>query len=134
MQNYTLPTIRAEIAIDRKQPDQAIEILKRALPYEYAMDSYADLQPAYVRGLAYLELKDGNKAAAEFGKVIDNPGIVTNSIIGSLSYVQLSRAEEMSGDHDAARTHYQDFLALWKDADPDIPIYKQAKAEYAKLK
>ena len=133
MQNYTLPTIRAAIAIDRKQPDQAIEMLKRALPYEYAMDSYADLQPAYVRGLAYLELKDGNKAAAEFEKVIDNPGIVTNSIIGSLSYVQLARAEQMSGDHDAARTHYQDFLALWKSADPDIPIYKQAKAEYAKL-
>ena len=134
MQNYTLPTIRAAIAIDRKQPGQAVEMLKRALPYEYAMDSYADLQPAYVRGLAYLELKDGNKAAAEFEKVIDNPGIVTNSIIGSLSYVQLARAEEMSGDHDAARTHYQDFLALWKNADPDIPIYKQAKAEYAKLK
>ena len=134
MQNYTLPTIRAEIAINRKQPGQAVEMLKRALPYEYAMDSYADLQPAYVRGLAYLELKDGNKAAAEFEKVIDNPGIVTNSIIGSLSYVQLARVEEMSGDHDAARTHYQDFLALWKNADPDIPIYKQAKAEYAKLK
>ncbi len=134
MQNYTLPTIRAAIAIDRKQPDRAVEMLKRALPYEYAMDSYADLQPAYVRGLAYLELKDGNKAAAEFEKVIDNPGIVTNSIIGSLSYVQLARAEEMSGDHDAARTHYQDFLALWKDADPDVPIYKKAKAEYAKLK
>ncbi len=134
MQNYTLPTIRAAIAINRKKPDQAVAMLNRALPYEYAMDSYANLQPAYVRGLAYLELKDGSKAAAEFEKVIDNPGIVTNSIIGSLSYLQLARAEAMAGDMDAARTRYQDFLALWKAADPDIPILKQAKAEYAKLK
>ncbi len=134
MQNYTLPTIRAVIAINRKRPDQAIEMLKRALPYEYAMDSYANLQPAYVRGLAYLKLKDGNRAAAEFEKVIDNPGIVTNSIIGSLSLLQLARAEAMTGDMDAARTRYQDFLALWKDADPDVPILKQAKAEYARLK
>jgi serine/threonine protein kinase/tetratricopeptide (TPR) repeat protein len=134
MQNYTLPTIRAAIAINRKHPADAVELLKAALPYEFAMDSYADLQPAYVRGLAYLELKDGNKATAEFQKVIDNPGIVINSVIGALSYVQLSRAEVLTGDRDAARTHYQDFLALWKDADPDIPIYKQAKAEYAKLK
>lgn len=134
MQNYTLPTVRAAIEIDRKHPRKAVELLQAAQPYELAMASYADLHPAYVRGLAYLELKDGKKAANEFQKVIDDPGLVVDSIIGSLSYVQLARAEAIIGDDDAARTHYQDFLALWKDADPDNPIYKQAKAEYAKLK
>jgi len=134
VQNYTLPTIRAAVEIDNRNPAKAIELLERARPYEMAMASLADLHPAYVRGLAYLELRNGEKAADEFQKVIDNPGLVANSIIGALSYVQLARAEAMSGDLDAARTHYQDFLALWKDADPDTPILKQAKAEYAKLK
>jgi tetratricopeptide (TPR) repeat protein len=134
VQNYTLPTVRAMIEINKKNPAKAIESLEAAQPYELAMASYADLHPAYVRGLAYLKLKDGKKASAEFQKVLDNPGIVVNSIIGALSYVQLARAEEMMGDRDAARTHYQDFLALWKGADPDIPIYRQAKAEYAGLR
>jgi tetratricopeptide (TPR) repeat protein len=134
VQNYTLPTIRAAIEIAKKHPARAVELLQPALPYEMAMASYADLHPAYLRGLAYLELKDGNRAAIEFQKVIDNPGLVVASIIGSLSYLQLARAEVITGDRDAARTHYQDFLALWKDADPDVPIYQEAKAEYARLK
>ena len=134
VQNYTLPTIRAAIEIDNHHPAKAIELLEVARPYEMAMASYADLHPAYVRGLAYLQMRDGEKAADEFQKVLDNPGVVVSSIIGALSYVQLARAEAMTGDTDAARTHYQDFLALWKDADPDSPILKQAKAEYAKLK
>ena len=133
VQNYTLPTIRGMIEINRNRPDKAVEILEPARKYELAMASYADLQPAYVRGLAYLELKDGPKAAAEFQKVLDNPGLVVNSIIGALSYLQLARAEKMSGDFDAARTHYQDFLALWKDADPNVTVLHQAKAEYAAL-
>jgi eukaryotic-like serine/threonine-protein kinase len=133
VQNYTLPTIRAAIEIDRNNPARAIDLLERARPYELAMESYADLRPAYVRGLAYLKLKDGKKAAEEFREVIENPGIVVNSVIGALSYLQLARAEAITGDRDAARTHYQDFLALWKDADPDIPVLKQAKAEYARL-
>ena len=133
VQNYTLPTIRAMIEINQKHPEKAVEVLEPARKYELAMASYADLHPAYVRGLAYLQLKDGVKAAAEFQKLLDNPGIVVNSVIGALSYLQLARAEQMSGDVDAARTHYQDFLALWKDADPNIPVLQQAKAEYAAM-
>jgi len=134
MQNYTLPTIRGMIEIKKGDPRKAIEMLEAARPYELAMASYADLRPAYVRGLAYLQLRDGAKATDEFQKIVDDPGLVVNSIIGSLSFLQLARAEQIAGDHDPSRTHYQDFLALWKDADPDIPIYKQAKAEYARVK
>ena len=133
-QNYSLPSIRGVIEIDRGNPAKAVEMLKPALKYELATGSFADLRPAYVRGLAFLQLRQGREAAAEFQKLIDNPGTVLNAISGSLSYLQLARAEAMSGDRDAARTHYQDFLALWKDADPDIPIYQRAKAEYARLK
>ena len=134
VQNYTLPTIAGAIEIDRKHPAKAIEMLEVARPYELAMESFADLHPAYVRGLASLQMGDGKKAAGEFQKVIDNPGIVANSIIGALAYLQLARAEKIAGDRDAARTHYQDFLALWKDADPNLPIYRQAKAEYSLLR
>ena len=134
MQNYTLPTIGGMIEIKKGHPQRAIALLEAARPYELAMASYADLRPAYVRGLAYLQLHDGAKAADEFQKIVDDPGLVVNSIIGALSYLQLARAERMAGDRDAARTHYQDFLAMWKDADPGIPILKQAKAEYARLK
>lgn len=134
MQNYTLPTIRAMVAIQKGRPAKAIELLRPALKYEMAMTSFANLQPAYVRGLAYLQLKNGPAAAVEFRKLINTPGLVTSSVTGALSYVYLARAEAMAGDADAARTHYQDFFALWNIADPAIPIYKAAKAEYAKLK
>ena len=133
MQAYTLPCIRAMIEINRKHPAKALELLNVALPYELAMQSFANVQPAYVRGLAYLQVGDGLKAAAEFRKLIGNPGVVTSSITGPAAYLQLARAEKMSGDNEQARTAYQDFLALWKDADPNIPILKQAKAEYASL-
>ena len=93
MQNYTLPTIRARSAIDNGDPAQAVEILKAALPYELAMSSFANLQPAYVRGSADLALRDGRKAADEFQKVIANPGVVTTAITGALALVQLARAE-----------------------------------------
>ena len=134
VQRYSLPTIQGLIGIDEGQPAKALEILKPALQYEMAQGSFADLRPAYVRGLAYLKLRQGPEAAAEFAKLIDNPGLVLNAVSGSLSYLQLARAEAMAGDRDAARTHYQDFLALWKDADPDIPLLKQARNEYARLK
>lgn len=133
MQSYTLPSIRAMIDVNQKNPSKAIELLNAALPYELAMQSFANVQPAYVRGLAYLEAGDGPKAAAEFRKLIANPGVVTSSITGALAYLQLARAEKMSGNKEQARTSYQDFLALWKDADPNIPVLKQAKAEYALL-
>jgi len=86
-----------------------------------------------MRGEAYLAAHQGTEATAEFQKIIDHPGVVTNEPIGALAHVGLARAYAMQGDATKARAAYQDFLTLWKDADPDIPILKQAKAEYAKL-
>jgi tetratricopeptide (TPR) repeat protein len=94
----------------------------------------ASLYPAYVRGQAYLALRQGKEAAAEFQKYVDHKGIALNSPLAALAHLQLGRAYELSGDQAKARSAYQEFLALWKDADPDIPIYRQAKAEFAKLK
>ena len=91
------------------------------------------MQSTYVRGLACLQPGKGREAAAEFQKIIDHRGLVGNYVIGALDYLQLARSEVMSGDPAAARIHYQDFLALWKAADPNVPILKQAKAEYARL-
>jgi hypothetical protein len=84
--------------------------------------------------LAYLRLKEGPPAAVEFQKIIDHPGAVVNNPIGALAHLGLGRAYAMAGDNAKARAAYQDFLALWKDADPDVPVLKQAKTEYAKLK
>jgi serine/threonine protein kinase/tetratricopeptide (TPR) repeat protein len=135
VQKSDLPTIRAAIELNKDNPAQAIEILQAALPYDLA-DPYPSprLYPAYVRGVAYLKLGKGPEAAAEFQKMIDHPGLVQDFITAPLSHLQLARAQVLMGDKDAARKSYQEFLTLWKDADPDIPIYKQAKAEYAKLK
>ena len=87
----------------------------------------------YIRGIAYLQLHQGQEAAQEFQKVLNHPGIVRSWIWGALSHLQLGRAQVMMADKVAARKSYQDFLTLWKEADPDIPIYKQVKAEYVKL-
>jgi hypothetical protein len=95
--------------------------------------SFNSLYPAYIRGLAYLQLGEGRLAAAEFQKLVDHRGLVGRDVIGALAHLQIARAQKMMGDEDSARKWYEDFLALWKDADPDIPILKQAKAEYAKL-
>jgi eukaryotic-like serine/threonine-protein kinase len=89
--------------------------------------------PAYIRGLAYLELGDGRSAAAQFQKMIDNPGFTVRHVTGALARLQLGRAQKMMGDDAAARKSYETFLDFWKNADRDIPIYQQAKAEYAKL-
>jgi len=91
------------------------------------------LYPVFVRGDAYLSAHQGSQAAAEFQKILDHRGIVVNSPIGALAHLQLGRAFVMQGDTAKARAAYKDFLALWKDADPDIPILKEAKVEYAKL-
>jgi hypothetical protein len=96
--------------------------------------SFNGLYPAYIRGLAYLQMGEGRLAAAEFQKLLDHPGIVGRDVTGALSHLQLARAQKMIGDQAAARKSYEDFLTLWKDADSDIPIYQQAKAEYAKLR
>jgi len=113
-----------------------VEILKTAVRYELGQSEPFDLgmmYPAYVRGQAYLLVRRGKEAAAEFQKIIDHRGIVLNFPLGALAHLQLGRAYVMSGDTAKARTAYQDFFALWKDADPDIPILKEAKADYAKL-
>ena len=89
--------------------------------------------PNYLRGQAYLKAKQGKEAAAEFQRILDQRGVCVASAFCSLSHLQLGRARAMSGDNAGARTAYQDFFALWKDADPDVPILKEAKAEYAKL-
>jgi hypothetical protein len=91
------------------------------------------MYPAYIRGLAYLAKRDGPSAAAEFQKFPDHSGVVQNFLLGSLAHLQLARSYALSGDTGKAKAAYRDFLTLWKEADPDIPILKEAKAEYAKL-
>lgn len=127
-----VPTIRAAIAIDRNDPAKAVEFLETVLPYE--LGEADALHSAYLRGLAYLQLRQGSEAAVEFQKILDHRGIVINSPIGALAHLQLARAYTMQGDTAKARAAYQDFLTLWKDADPDIPVLVAAKSEYAKLK
>jgi eukaryotic-like serine/threonine-protein kinase len=128
---YWLPTIRAAIEVKRQHPDKAVGILQSVSPCELSFLNY--LYPVYIRGEAYLKAGRGPQAAAEFQKVIDHRSIVGNFVLGALAHLQLGRAKAMSGNSEGALKAYQDFFTLWKDADPDIPILKQAKAEYAKL-
>jgi DNA-binding winged helix-turn-helix (wHTH) protein/tetratricopeptide (TPR) repeat protein len=135
--NY-LPTLRAKLALNHSNPQQALETLEVAAPYELGLPTlwfynWPNLYPVYVRGEACLAAHRGNEAAAEFQKILDHRGIVLNEPIGALAHLQLGRAYSLQGDTAKSRAAYQDFLTLWKDADPDIPILKQAKAEYAKL-
>jgi serine/threonine protein kinase/tetratricopeptide (TPR) repeat protein len=137
VQRYWLPTIRAGVALERQDPNRAIELLKVASTIELSSITASltiFLCPAYLRGEAYLMLGDGNRAAAEFQKFIDHRGVVMNFPWGALARLGLARAYAMEGNTAKARAGYQDFLAIWKDADPDIPLLKEAKAEYAKLK
>jgi serine/threonine protein kinase/tetratricopeptide (TPR) repeat protein len=129
IQGSSLPSIRAAIELSHGSAVKAIELLQRVGSYELG----GDLLPAYVRGLAYLAAHDGKAGAAEFQKILDHRGIVLNAPHGALAHLQLGRAYAMSGDASKAKSAYQDFFALWKDADSDLPILKQAKAEYAKL-
>ena len=124
-----VPMIRAATAIKLNKSEDAIEALQVVVPYELT-----SLVPAYLRGLAYLQARTGAPAAAEFQKLLDHPGIVENNPEGAVAHLQLGRAQVMMGDKAAARKSYQDFLTLWEDADPDIPIYQQAKTEYARLR
>lgn len=125
-----MPTIQARLALSRNDPAKAIEFLQDAEPYELGMGR---LYPAYVRGEAYLAAHRGSEAAGEFQKILDHRGIVGDSVIGALAHLQIGRAYALQGDTAKARAAYTDFLTLWKDADADIPILKQAKAEYARL-
>jgi len=137
--NY-LPTLYAQLALRRNHASNAIEVLQAAGPYELGSPgpgraiSPPPLYPVYVRGEAYLAAHLGSKAAAEFQKILDHRGIVANEPIGALAHLGIARAYAMQGDTAKARAAYQDFLTLWKDADPDIPILIAAKAEFAKLK
>jgi eukaryotic-like serine/threonine-protein kinase len=139
--NY-LPTIHAQLALSHKDSAKAIEALKTADPYE--LGDAGGLYPVYVRGEAYLAARQGSAAASEFQKILDHSGIVWNCWTGALAHLGVARANALQArtsqatpDADAARVRalaaYKDFLALWKDADPDIPVLKEAKAEYAKL-
>jgi tetratricopeptide (TPR) repeat protein len=131
---YWFPVIEGSIAMAQQAPDRAIVALEPALPYELGSPPPGTtMYPAYLRGLAYLAQKNGPAAAAEFQKFPDHPGIVQNFLLGSLAHLQLARAYVMAGATAKAKSAYQDFFVLWKDADHDIPILKEAKAEYAKL-
>jgi serine/threonine protein kinase/tetratricopeptide (TPR) repeat protein len=147
MQSLWLPAIRAQLALNRKNPAEALTTLPEigalefgAIPFENGLSC---LYPTYVRGQVYLAAAQGKAAAAEFQKILDHSGIVWNCWTGALAHLGVARANALQAktsqgaDADAARVRalaaYKDFLTLWKDADPDIPILKQAKAEYAKL-
>jgi serine/threonine protein kinase/tetratricopeptide (TPR) repeat protein len=136
VQKYWLPAIRAQIDLRQARPSKAIDDLGVATPLEFAnpgSTAVPTLYPAYVRAQAYLAMGDGPRAATEFRKLTDRPGLVLNYPLGALAHLGLARAYKSSGDLQNSRQAYLDFLSLWKDADPDIPILKQAKAEYAKL-
>jgi eukaryotic-like serine/threonine-protein kinase len=136
--NY-LPTLRARLAVSRGNASDALETLKTAAPYELGSVPsggyvWLALYPIFVRGEAYLAAHQGKEAAAEFQKILDHRGVVANEPIGALAHLQIGRAYAMQGDTAKAKAAYQDFLTLWKDADPDIPILIAAKSEYSKLK
>jgi hypothetical protein len=124
------------MALTQHAPDRAVIALEPCVPYELGNpppESIGTLHPAYIRGLAYLAEKNGKAAAGEFQKIIDHPGIVQNFLLGSLAHLQLGRAYAMSGDAAKAKVEYQNFFTLWKDADADLPILNEAKAEFARL-
>lgn len=136
--NY-LPTLRAELALSRRNASEALEDLQPAARYElghttYTFPHWTAMYPVYFRGEAYLAAHRGAEAAAEFQKILDHRGIVVNEPIGALAHLSLARAYGLQGDTARARAAYQDFFALWKNADPDIPVLEQARAEYGRLR
>ncbi len=147
MQSLWLPAIQAQLALDRKNPAPALNTLQAATPIELGQIGFvlniSCLYSVYVRGEAFLAAGQGSASAAEFQKILDHSGIVWNCWTGALAHLEVARANALQSrtsqgaDADAARVRalaaYKDFLTLWKDADPDIPILKEAKAEYAKL-
>ena len=129
--NVWVPSIRGQIEVSRGNPGKAIELLQAAIPFEFGWP--ARVMPSYVRGQAYLHLHQGKEAAEQFQNILNHRGVCGTLPACLLAHLQLGRARAISGDNAGARTAYQDFFALWKDADPDVPILKEAKAEYAKL-
>jgi tetratricopeptide (TPR) repeat protein len=136
VQTRYLPMGRSALALNSGNAQAALDALTAAAPYELGHtneDFTFALYPVYLRGEAYLAAKNGAAAATEFQKILDHSGVVGNEPIGALAHLGLGRAFALSGDSTKAKTAYQDFFALWKNADPDVPILKEAKAEYAKL-
>ena len=141
--NY-VPTLRALLALSANDPSRAIELLQPAATYEFAQPgisffgagggSFGAMYPTYVRGQAYLALHKPAEAAAEFQKILDHPGVVLGDPMGAVARLQLGRALTQAGDMTKARVVYEDLLALWKDADPDLELPKRAKAEFAALR
>jgi hypothetical protein len=135
-----LPALRGLFALNRHEPQKALELLQAAAPYDFAVPAidfntfFGGLYPVYVRGGAFLAAHQGAAAVKEFQKIFEHRGIVAGDPIGALARLQLGKAFAMSGDKTKAKAAYQDFLNLWKDADPDVPIIKQARAEYARLR
>jgi tetratricopeptide (TPR) repeat protein len=138
VQRFYLPTIYGAISLEDHDPAGAIEALRPAVPYDFTLPEVwpnePPVYPTYVRGLSYLQLHDGKRAAAEFQKLLDHPGLVGRTVTGALARLQLARAQQMAGDTAAALGSYEKFLTLWQNADPEIPIYQAARAEYARLK
>jgi tetratricopeptide (TPR) repeat protein len=134
-----LPTLRALLAINQGRPGEAIELLTVSKAYDLAQTGvslyvyYGALYPAYVRGLAYQQCHKNREAAAEFQRMLDHPGLLLADPIGSVARLQLARALRDAGETARAKAAYRDFLALWKNADPEIPLLQQAKAELARL-
>jgi len=133
-QKYLVPTVRAAIQLHKHDPAAAIDVLRGTVKYDLAYtESFYFLYPVYIRGLAYLESGDGWSASGEFQKLIENPGLCWG-FTGPLARLQLARAERLMGDNASARKTYEEFLTMWKGADADLPIYRQAKAEYENLR
>ena len=133
-----LPALRSLLALNSREISKALELLQTAIPSELGVPRSANglfgaLYPVYVRGLAHLAAHQGAEAAIEFQEILDHRGIVASDPVGALVHLQIGRAFALSGDKAKAKTAYQDFLTLWKDADPDIPVFREARAELAKL-
>jgi len=131
IQNYWLPTIRAQIEIASNNPAKAIELLRRTERYE--LSSASPMLPVYVRATAFLTAKQGPAAAGEFKKILEHRGVVGNSPIGALAHLGLARAFAVAGNVSEARAAYKNFFALWTDADEDIPILREARSEFTSI-
>jgi tetratricopeptide (TPR) repeat protein len=133
VQNYWMPVIRAQADLHGGGAQPAIEWLRAAAPYELS-DTRLPLLPAYVRGEAYLRTGDGRRAAAEFQKLLQHHGAIGNSLLGPLSRIGLARALALAGDPAGAKTQYQTFFELWRDADAEVPLMRRARAEYEQIR
>ena len=135
MNRYWTPSIKAAIELDKNNPARAIELLEIAKPYELGGDPITldTLYPVFLRGQAHLMQGNATASIAEFQKIVEHRGRVVNGVIGALVYLQLARAYALLPDVPKARDAYQKFLVLWKDADSDVPLLRQAKVEYSRL-